>query len=70
MRIFLNPYDSDAKRKRIEALNKIKGINEKIDTMHKQVKNIGRRNNYEIQDTKEIQSRKCRLRCTTRRALW
>ena len=30
MRIFLNPYDSDAKRKRVEALNKIVEINEKL----------------------------------------
>lgn len=30
MRIFLNPYDSDAKRKRIETLNKIVEINKKL----------------------------------------
>ena len=30
MRIFLNPYDSDAKRKRIEALNKIVEVNKKM----------------------------------------
>lgn len=29
MRILLNPYDSDAKRKRIETLNKIVEINKK-----------------------------------------
>ena len=30
MRIFLNPYDSDAKRKRVEALNKIVEVNKKL----------------------------------------
>ena len=30
MRIFLNPYDSDAKIKRIETLNKIVEINKKL----------------------------------------
>ena len=39
MRLFFNPYDTEAKRKRIEALNKIKEINEKIGTIHEQSKN-------------------------------
>ena len=37
MRVCFNPYDTEAKRKRIETVNKIKEINEKIDTIRKQL---------------------------------
>ena len=30
MRLCFNPYDTEAKRKRIETMNKIKEINEKL----------------------------------------